>query len=334
MKVGFMMRPEYSQNAIFVSGVNDIIEGNGDKMNIGILAYRGVMRSALYGIEEILEVAVSRHRVAIDKVVQVSPDALPAEPFNLLFIPPSVEQRPPVPSAALLLWLKAQHKDGCVLASACAGIFLLAPTGLLEGRAATTHWLLAEQCRRQFPSIKFQPERLLVDEGDVVTAAGISAWMDLTLALVGRFFGGATAVALGKYFLVDIGSRRPTCFSCFAPVLDHKDRLVLTVQHKLEKHFAMQLSVAKMAEWVHTSPRTLQRRFQAATGESLIGYLQNLRLSKAQERLESSLQPLEEIVAEVGYEDVASFRKLFRRHFGLSPSRYRQRFSFPHKKVQ
>ena len=301
-------------------------------MNIGILAYQGVMRSALYGIEEILEVAVSRHRVAIDSVVQVSPKALPAGSLDLLLIPPSVEQRPPVPSAALLSWLKAQHKDGCVLASACAGIFLLAPTGLLDNRAATTHWLLTERCKKQFPAIQFQPERLLVDEGDVVTAGGLTAWMDLTLALIGRFFGGATAVALGKYFLVDVGSRRQSCFSCFTPVLDHKDRQVLTVQHKLEKHFAMPLSVARMAEWVHVSPRTLQRRFQAATGESPIRYLQKLRLSKAQERLENSLQPLEEIVSEVGYEDLASFRKLFQRHFGLSPSRYRQRFSFSHKK--
>lgn len=289
------------------------------------------MRSALYGIEEMLEVAVARHRTVIDSVVNVSPNALPTGAFNLLFIPPSIEQDPPVPSAALLSWLKAQHKNGCLLASACAGIYLLAPTGLLDGRAATTHWLLAERCKRQFPSIHFQPERLLVDEGDAVTAGGLSAWMDLTLALVGRLFGGATAVALGKYFLVDVGARRQSCFSCFTPILDHKDRTVLTVQLKLEKHFAMPLSVEKMAEWVHLSPRTLQRRFQTATGESPIRYLQKLRLSKAQERLENSLRPLEEIVAEIGYEDLSSFRKLFRQHFGLSPSRYRQRFSSLYK---
>lgn len=301
-------------------------------MHIGILAYRGAMRSAVYGIQEILHVAAARHGIAIDSVVQVSPKALPPTALNLLFIPPSIQQQPPVPSAALLSWLKAQHKNGCILASACAGIFLLAPTGLLDGRAATTHWLLAERCKKQFPSIHFQPERLLVDEGDIVTAGGLSAWMDLTLALIGRFFGGATAVALGKYFLVEVGARRQSCFSCFTPVLDHKDRTVLTVQHKLEKHFASPLSIAKMAEWVHVSPRTLQRRFQAATGEPPVRYLQKLRLSKAQERLESSKQSLEEIVAEVGYEDVSSFRKLFRQHFGLSPSRYRQRFSFSHGK--
>ena len=302
-------------------------------MKIALLAYKGVMRSALYGIGEVLEIAVSRHGVAITAVEQVSPNALPAGKFDLLIIPPSLEQRPPVPSAALLSWLKAQHRAGCVLASACAGIYLLAPTGLLDGRAATTHWMLAERCGKQFPSIRFQPERVLVDEGDVVTAGGVSAWMDLTLALIGRFFGGATAVALGKYFLVDVGTRRQDCFSCFTPVLDHKDPLVLTVQHRLEKQYARPLTIAAMAEWAHISPRTMQRRFQAATGESPIGYLQKLRLSKAQERLESTLQPLEEIVAEIGYEDVASFRKLFRRHFGLSPSRYRQRFSFPRKRT-
>jgi transcriptional regulator GlxA family with amidase domain len=315
------------------SGVNDIIGVKNGKVKIGVLAYEGVMQSALHGIEEILQVAVSRHGVVIDKLVLVSPDTLPSIRFNLLLVPPSLEQQPPVPSPSLLSWLKAQHRSGCVLASACAGIFLLAPTGLLDGRAATTHWLLAEQCKRKFPSIKFQPERLLVDEGDVVTAGGVSAWMDLTLALIGRFFGGATAIALGKYFLMDIGSRKQSYFSCFTPVLDHKDPAVLQVQHKLEKHFAMPLSIAKMAEWVHISPRTLQRRFQTATGESPIRYLQKLRLSKAQERLESSLKPLEEIVVEIGYEDLASFRKLFRRHFGLSPSRYRQRFSFPQKRT-
>lgn len=301
-------------------------------MHIAILAYEGVMRSALHGIEEMLRLAVERHGAAIASVVQVPAEELPAGPFHLLFIPPSIEQQPPVPSARLVSWLRQQHGKGCVLASACAGIFLLAPTGLLDGKAATTHWLLAERCKKEFPAIHVQPERLLVDEGDVVTAGGISAWMDLTLALVGRFFGGATAVALGKYFLLDAGSRQQSYFSCFTPILDHKDGLVLTVQHRLERHFAAPLSVAAMAAWVHVSPRTLQRRFRAATGESPIRYLQKLRLAKAQALLESTRLSLEEIVIEVGYGDLSSFRGLFRQQCGLSPSRYRQRFSFPRKK--
>lgn len=301
-------------------------------MRIGILAYPGVMRSALHGIEEMLRVAIERHGAAIASVVQVSTEDLPAEPFHLLFLPPSLGQQPPVPSAPVLSWLREQHGKGCILASACAGIFFLAPTGLLDGKAATTHWLLAERCKKEFPALRFQPERLLIDEGDVVTAGGISAWMDLTLALVGRFFGGATAVALGKYFLLDAGSRLQSCFSCFTPILDHKDGLVLRVQQKLENHFALPLSVATMAGWIHMSPRTLQRRFRAATGESPIRYLQKLRLAKAQERLENTQLSLDEIVMEVGYGDLASFRKLFRQQYGLSPSRYRQRFSFPLKK--
>jgi transcriptional regulator GlxA family with amidase domain len=301
-------------------------------MRIGILAYRGVMRSALHGIEEMLRVAVERHGAAIASVVQVSAEDLPAGPFHLLFIPPSIEQPSPVPSALVLSWLREQHGKGCVLASACAGIFFLAPTGLLDGKGATTHWLLAERCKKEFPAIHFQPERLLIDEGDVVTAGGISAWMDLTLAMVGRFFGGATAVALGKYFLLDAGSRQQSWFSCFTPALDHKDGLVLSVQHKLESHFAEPLSLAAMAAWVHVSPRTLQRRFRAATGEAPLRYLQKLRLGKAQERLENTRLSLDEIVSGVGYGDLASFRKLFRRQYGLSPSRYRQRFSFSRKK--
>lgn len=301
-------------------------------MRIAILAYRGVMRSALYGIEEMLRIAVERHGVAVASVTQVSPEALPAGPFRLLLIPPSIEQQFPVPSTLLLSWLRKQHGAGCVLASACAGIFLLAPTGLLDGKAATTHWLLAERCKKEFPAIHLQPERLLIDEGDVVTAGGITAWMDLTLALIGRFFGGATAVALGKYFLLDAGSRRQSYFSCFTPVLDHQDGLVLTVQHKLEKHFAAPLSVAAMAGWVHVSPRTLQRRFRAATGESPTRYLQKLRLGKAQALLESTRLGLEEIVVAVGYGDLSSFRELFRQQYGLSPSRYRRRFTFPQEK--
>lgn len=298
-------------------------------MHIGILVYPGVMRSALYGIEEMLRVAVERHGATVTSVVQVSLEALPASPLHLLLIPPSIEQTPPLPSTVLLSWLQEQHKEGCILASACAGIFILAPTGLLDGKTATTHWLLAERCKREFPAIKFQPERMLIDGGDIVTAGGVSAWMDLTLALVGRFFGSATAIALGKYFLLDAGSRQQSYFSCFTPVLDHKDGLVLTVQYKLELYFAMPLSVATMAAWVYVSPRTLQRRFQSATGESLIRYLQKLRLSKAQEKLENSQLSLEEIVIEVGYEDLSSFRRLFHQQYGLSPSKYRQRFSFP-----
>jgi len=301
-------------------------------MHIGILAYPGVMRSALYGIEEMLRVAVERHGAAITSVAQILPEALPVCPFDLLLIPPSLEQSAPLPSAVLLSWLQAQHRKGCLLASVCAGIFILAPTGLLDGKTATTHWLLAERCKKEFPAINFQPERLLIDEGDIVTAGGVSAWMDLTLALVGRFFGSATAIALGKYFLLDAGSRQQSYFSCFTPILDHKDGLVLAVQYKLEQHFALPLSVAAMAAWVHVSPRTLQRRFQVATGESPIRYLQKLRLSKAQEKLENSQLSLEKIVSDVGYEDLSSFRRLFHEQYGLSPSKYRQRFSFPQAK--
>ncbi|MEW6501797.1 MAG: helix-turn-helix domain-containing protein [Thermodesulfobacteriota bacterium] len=287
------------------------------------------MQSALHGIGEMLRVAVARHGIAIEGVEQVSPAALPSDLFQLLFVPPSIEPQPPVPPPALVAWLRRQHGHGCVLASACAGIFVLAPTGLLDGRAATTHWLLAEGCQRAFPAIRLQPERLLVDEGDIVTAGGISAWMDLTLALIGRFFGGAIAVSLGKYFLLDVGSRQQSCFSSFAPILDHRDGAVLAVQHRLEREFAKPLSLAEMAAWVHLSPRTLQRRFRAATGDSPLGYLQRLRLGKAQERLENTQLPLEEIVVEVGYGDLSSFRRLFRRQYGLSPARYRQRFTFP-----
>lgn len=300
-------------------------------MNIGILAYPGAMRSALYGIAELLEVAATRHRAGIERVVQVYVESLPAAPFNLLLIPPSLEEEPHVPSPALVSWLISQYKGGCLLASACAGIFLLAPTRLLDGKAATTHWLLAERCKRQFPAINLQPERLLVAEGEVITAGGVSAWMDLTLALIGRFFGGATAVALGKYFLVEAGSRQQSCFSSFTPILDHKDGPVLVVQQKLEKHFTSPLSVATMAAWVHLSPRTLQRRFLAATGESPIRYLQKLRMGKAQELLASSQQPIEDIVAAVGYQDISFFRRLFREQYGISPSGYRRRFSFAHK---
>lgn len=311
-----------------------MIGGKSDKMHIGILVYPGVMRSALYGIQEMLAVAIERQGAPISSVVEVSHEVLPESSFHLLFIPPSIEKSPPHPSPGLLSWLQAQHKNGCVLASACAGVFILAPTGLLDGKSATTHWLLAERCKRAFPSVNFSPERMLIDEGDVVTAGGISAWMDLTLALIGRFFGSATAIALGKYFLLEAGSRKQSYFSCFTPVLDHKDGLVLTVQYKLEQVFAMPLSVSTMASWVHVSPRTLQRRFQAATRESPIRYLQKLRLSKAQEKLENSQLSIEQIVIDVGYEDLSTFRKLFHLQYGLSPSRYRQRFSFQQRKMR
>lgn len=122
-------------------------------MNIGILAYRGVMLSAVYGIEEMLHIAGDRYGVPIDGVVRVAPEALPAAPFHLLILPPSIERDPPASTATLTAWLISQHKKGCVLASACAGIFLLAPTGVLDGRTATTHWLLAGSAARN----NFQP---------------------------------------------------------------------------------------------------------------------------------------------------------------------------------
>ena len=313
---------------------------------IGILMYPGAQRSALHGLTDMFitanrmnagndacsattlsishwHLSKGSDSVTLDYCSQPSPP----DRLTALVIPPSLESEASVcPPATLTTWLQTQHKSGTVMCSVCAGAFMLAHAGLLLHRPATTHWALRDSFATLFPEVLLQTDKLIIEDGDIITAGGVMAWVDLGMRLVDRFQGSATMLRVARFFLVDPGGREQRFYSTFVPQLHHGDETILTVQHWLQQHFHQPITVAEMANRALMSQRTFLRRFQKASGLNPTRYLQFLRVGRAREYLERSSLSFNEVAWRVGYEDVGSFRKVFQKLMGLSPGEYRRRF--------
>lgn len=314
--------------------------------HIGLLDYPGAQAAALYGLSDLFLTAARLHgredpesgpalKVSIwtgrgggrwAPGQELSSD--PQPPLSALLVPPSLEaERWRREQADLPAWIAQRHREGSLLCSVCAGSFLLAETGLLEGRSATTHWALAEAFRARYPGVDLAIEKMVVDEGDILTAGGLMAWVDLGLRLVERYLGPASLLATARFLLVDPGDREQRFYSRFAPRLDHGDAAVLKAQHWLQTPDAEGARVADMAKMAGLGERTFLRRFQKATGLAPKAYLQHLRVTRAQELLQRGGTTISAVAWQVGYEDPAAFRKVFQRIVGLSPGDYRRRFT-------
>ncbi|BBK34054.1 AraC family transcriptional regulator with amidase-like domain [Stella humosa] len=254
------------------------------------------------------------------------PDGPPA-----VVILPATQMAPMAPgcSPASVEWVRARHAQGAIAAAVCGGVFLLAESGLLAGRRATTHWMFAEELGRRFPGIAIEPERVVIDDGDIVTAGGVLAWADLGLSLVDRLLGPTVMLDTARFMLFDPAGREQRFYSGFAPRLQHGDRAILGVQHWLQTQATQPVAVADLAGRAGLGQRTFLRRFVKATGLRPTEYHQRLRIARARELLEFGGDTVERIAAVVGYEDAGGFRRVFKRVMGLSPADYRRRFGRP-----
>lgn len=303
---------------------------------IGILWYPGAQAAAVHGLTDLFETAnrLSAARRGRARRLDVQPwrpeDGLPrpAAPLTALLLPPSLENGAPGDRVGpLAAWVADRHREGTLICSVCVGAFLLAETCLLAGRPATTHWALRERFAERYPDVQLDTDRLIVDDGDIITAGGVMAWIDLGLRLVSRLLGPAVMLTTARYFLVDPGGREQRFYSTFTPSLLHGDAAVLKAQHWLQAKSGEKVSLPMMAARAGLGERTFLRRFQAATGLRPTEYLQHLRVGKARDLLELSTRTVDEIARQVGYEDPGSFRKIFLRVMGLSPGEYRRRFT-------
>lgn len=223
-------------------------------------------------------------------------------------------------------WLKSWHAGGARIASSCIGAFLLADAGLLNGRAMTTHWMFADTIRRQYPDVHVTSDQLIVDTGDIITCGGATAFLALVIYLVERFGGHERAALASKVLLIDGGRTSQLPFLAMTPHRDHDDELIRRVQDHIDTHLDAPFKTELIARAFGISQRTLTRRFRAATGASVHGYLQQARVHHAKRLLETTTEPIEQIRAATGYLDPASFRRAFQRAAGVSPRQYRDTF--------
>ncbi|EPO5778244.1 MULTISPECIES: GlxA family transcriptional regulator [Vibrio] len=304
-----------------------------NEINIAIVSYPGASKASVFGLQELFEMA---SRAAIElgaecrfdaDIIDWQEDVIRAGDFTVVILPPSgAEQYYLSPSEALTSWLFEQHKAGAVVTSACAGAFVLAQAGLLNNKACTTHWGLAGLFRDKFPNVRLKPESILINEGSIITAGGMMSWLDLGLELVSQLSTPSVMRLLGKMLVVDTGAREQRFYQQFMPNFQHGDSAVLNVQHYMADHFSHTISNQVLSELSCLTERTLQRRFQKATGLNLNQYLQHLRVQKACDLLESSNLTFEAITYHVGYQDASAFRKVFIKTMGLAPKAFRARF--------
>lgn len=232
----------------------------------------------------------------------------------------------------LVDWMRRMHHRGALLCSACTGLVVLAETGLLDGRQATTHWTFAPSFQRSFPSVELCIDEVLVTAGEreeFVMAGGAASWQDLALYLIGRFVSPTASQAIAKYELLERHAEGQTPYLPFSPRTQHGDALILSLQQWLRTNFSVASPVGEMTRRSGLSPRAFERRFRRATGYSPIDYVQRCRIEEAKRRLERTDMPIDQISWDVGYEDAAAFRRLFKRIARVTPGAYRKKFSMP-----
>ncbi|MDO5620397.1 MAG: GlxA family transcriptional regulator [Paracoccus sp. (in: a-proteobacteria)] len=302
-----------------------------DTIRIGLLHYPAAQQAALLGLADLFAIAGQQAATTLPRLEVLHlcdlnaprPEPLP----DVIILPPSLAA--PISTTAaepLVPGLLAAHERGAVLASVCAGAFLLAETGLLNGRRATTHWAYTSDFAARFPKVELDADRLIVDEGKLITAGGMMAWTDLGLVLVDRLLGTQVMLATAQILLIDPPGREQRFYSNFAPRLNHGDAAILKVQHWLQDTDGHNARLPDLAARAGLEERTFLRRFQKATGMTSTEYAQRLRIDRARQILQSTTQPIDSIAWAVGYRDPAAFRKLFQRITGLTPGAYRRRF--------
>jgi transcriptional regulator GlxA family with amidase domain len=230
-------------------------------------------------------------------------------------------------NSALLPWLRAWHARGAYIAGICTGVAFLAESGLLDGRRATSHWAVAERLRARYPKVNWQPEFFVTEDERLLCSGGVYASIDLSLYLVEKFCGHEIALQCAKALLVSMPRACQSGYSVLRLSRPHADEKIRQAEAYLQQRYNRDVSIATLAELVGMSPRNFIRRFKAATGHLPGAYSQMLRIAAAKEMLETGATSIQTVCSGIGYEDVAYFRNVFKRHTGMTPGAYRSHFA-------
>jgi transcriptional regulator GlxA family with amidase domain len=227
----------------------------------------------------------------------------------------------------LIPWIAEQYKKGAEVASLCIGSFLLAATGLLKGKQCSTHWFYASKFRQMFPDIILTDDKIVTDQKGLYSSGGANAYWNLLLYLVEKYTDRETAVFASKFFLLDIGRSEQSSFIIFMGQKDHNDTEVKNAQEYIEMNYKDKITVDELCGMLGIGRRTFERRFKKATSNTVVEYIQRVRIESAKKELESGRKTVNEVMFDTGYNDTKAFRDVFKKIAGMSPIDYRNKYN-------
>lgn len=275
------------------------------------------------GLTEAVSAGNGEYLIKTDRLLQ------DVEETDLLIIPPTFGN--PLTgiqeNAEAIRYFKALHSRGSSLASLCAGAFLLAETGLLDGKKCSTHWAHFAAFRARYPQVEVEDGAVITEHGNIYSSGGANSLWNLLLYLVEKFSDRETAVMLSKYFAIDIGRDSQSAFAIFKGQKNHTDPDIKKVQDYIEAKYDSKLGVEDLANLVLVGRRTFERRFKEATNNTPLEYIQRVRIEAAKKFFEGSRKNVSDVMYDVGYTDSKAFRDIFKKVTGLTPIAYRNKFA-------
>lgn len=227
----------------------------------------------------------------------------------------------------LIDWIEKQYKQGAAVASICTGAFLLAATGILNGKSCSTHWAAAENFRLMFPKVNLQTDKLITDENGVYTNGGAYSFLNLMIYLIEKYYDRQVAIYCSKVFQIEMDRNSQSEFSIFTGQKQHSDEVVKEAQQFFEQNVSDKVSIEEMSANFSVSRRSFDRRFIKATGNTPLEYAQRVKIESAKKAMENTRKTVSEIMYDVGYSDVKAFREVFRKVTGMSPIEYRGKYN-------
>lgn len=237
-------------------------------------------------------------------------------------LPKAIQQ-----NRTLIPWIINQHENGAEVASLCVGAFLLASTGLLNEKKCSTHWGFSQQFQELFPQIELVEGSIVTEQDGIYSSGGANSYWNLLLHLVEKHVDRATAILAAKYFAIDIDRSSQGAFALFNGQKNHGDEAVKKVQLHIEANIGERFTLDSLAEIISVGKRSLERRFKKATGNSVIEYIQRVKIEAAKRSFETYNKNVSEVMFDVGYSDTKAFRDVFRKLTGITPIEYRNKYN-------
>ncbi len=227
----------------------------------------------------------------------------------------------------LIEWIKKHHKRGAEVASLCMGAFVLAGTGLLNGKKCATHWAGTNEFRSMFPEVELVTDKIITDEDGLYSSGGGASFLNLIVYLIDKYAGRDVSLYCSKFFQVDSDRTDQSPFVIFQGQKEHKDPTVKKAQEFIERNFKDKITVDQLAQRLATGRRTLERRFKKATSNTLNEYIRRVKIEAVKKQLELTDKKINDIIFEIGYSDYKTFRLSFKSVTGILPHQYRNKYN-------